>query len=609
MNIEKKNNNIYTKELDTMDAYLLNIIKRFFQNDVETINNSAEAIILEAVTRAKKEIRLDGRYGVSSINDRSGAVTITAGDIGAEPVILEKHTAFNKDFGTEEDTVCEGNDPRLSDARVPLEHTHSEYALEESIMPFLLTDAMIEKLDGIEEGANKYIHPANHPASMITTDLTHQFVTATDKTRWDDKADKTLATPTNDGLMSKEYAQKLEDLESVVEDIPTPYTHPTGEGYEHIPTGGALTNILGWDSSGKAKWVDYGTVADYTKLGNKPVGNDGQVYYIEGNSSSTVKPAYILYKASMIETDDELTNAKFTLVDTSVIFNSWYRFSHDAGTTQPASLSETTNWNYDSVNKRIVCGTNSNTYIGFISPEKYDEYNLEVTLSSADTDNDAIAIVIAFTKDTAGREHTLSVVRSRGYDSHVLVQGYSYQYTLVYNYCMADEKLIDYRSIGSDTLGAWSSIAGVRIKVMRSGDSITTYTSSMSDLVINTNYSLHVDLNSDPVLQKFKGPQQYGYACISQLNATFSDILFDKDNKYIYDSRTDQTWYVTAGGTWTIDTTKLASDELGTGKFVFNETTNKLFYINGRNDIVSVMNEYMRKDEMDNYLRAKGLIS
>jgi hypothetical protein len=37
-----------------------------------------------------------------------------------------KNTAFNKNFGSLGGEVCEGNDPRLSDARVPLGHTHVE---------------------------------------------------------------------------------------------------------------------------------------------------------------------------------------------------------------------------------------------------------------------------------------------------------------------------------------------------------------------------------------------------------------------------------------------------------------------------------------------------
>ena len=35
------------------------------------------------------------------------------------------------------------------------------------------------KLDGIAEGANNYIHPANHAATMIVEDTAHKFVTET----------------------------------------------------------------------------------------------------------------------------------------------------------------------------------------------------------------------------------------------------------------------------------------------------------------------------------------------------------------------------------------------------------------------------------------------
>lgn len=51
--------------------------------------------------------------GLASFN---GTADITLSDIGAEPIIT-KNTAFNKNFGTASDTVCHGNDSRLSDSR------------------------------------------------------------------------------------------------------------------------------------------------------------------------------------------------------------------------------------------------------------------------------------------------------------------------------------------------------------------------------------------------------------------------------------------------------------------------------------------------------------
>ncbi|NMB43391.1 MAG: hypothetical protein GX995_04585, partial [Clostridiales bacterium] len=40
------------------------------------------------------------------------------------------------------------------------------------------------KLDGIENGANKYTHPSTHPASMITESTTKRFVSDAEKSKW-----------------------------------------------------------------------------------------------------------------------------------------------------------------------------------------------------------------------------------------------------------------------------------------------------------------------------------------------------------------------------------------------------------------------------------------
>ena len=45
-----------------------------------------------------------------------------------------------------------------------------------------------KKLDGIASGANKYTHPSSHAATMITQDSTHRFVTDTEKSTWNGKA-------------------------------------------------------------------------------------------------------------------------------------------------------------------------------------------------------------------------------------------------------------------------------------------------------------------------------------------------------------------------------------------------------------------------------------
>lgn len=131
MRIQQKENNIYVKTLDNIDSYLINIINRYFQDDKEDIRLNVENIINESIRRMKEDLDiiiedLLFKNSVTSVNGQNGDVVLTHADVGAEKS-FNKNTAFNKNFGSENGTVCEGNDVRLSDARVPLPHNHDNY--------------------------------------------------------------------------------------------------------------------------------------------------------------------------------------------------------------------------------------------------------------------------------------------------------------------------------------------------------------------------------------------------------------------------------------------------------------------------------------------------
>lgn len=51
------------------------------------------------------------------------------------------------------------------------------------------TDVEKQKLAGIEEGANKYVHPSTHPASIITESSSRRFVSDEEKAKWNAKWD------------------------------------------------------------------------------------------------------------------------------------------------------------------------------------------------------------------------------------------------------------------------------------------------------------------------------------------------------------------------------------------------------------------------------------
>ena len=75
------------------------------------------------------------------------------------------------------------------------------------------TKADKDKLAGIEEHANNYVHPDTHPAGMITSDANHRFVTDDKMEAWDNSlsASKTYA----DGMYRQATAyadKKVADL-------------------------------------------------------------------------------------------------------------------------------------------------------------------------------------------------------------------------------------------------------------------------------------------------------------------------------------------------------------------------------------------------------------
>ena len=123
MNLQQHEDNIFTKEHTDIEKYLLRIIQRYF--DIENIYNqeSIEAIIVESIARYKQDIIRDNGGFLFSLNQRTGNIVLTINDLKGERA-FDKQSAFNKDFGIDADTICEGNDIRLSDSREPLSHKH-----------------------------------------------------------------------------------------------------------------------------------------------------------------------------------------------------------------------------------------------------------------------------------------------------------------------------------------------------------------------------------------------------------------------------------------------------------------------------------------------------
>ena len=144
----------------------------------------------------------------------------TASEVGASPSnhnhagtyepAFTKNSAFNKNFGSAEETVCEGNDARLSDTRVPKAHTHKVSDISDfpSSMPASDVSSWAKQPNkpsytasevgaspsnhthaGVYQPAGSYAASSHtHGATDITPDSTHRFVTDTEKETWNSKA-------------------------------------------------------------------------------------------------------------------------------------------------------------------------------------------------------------------------------------------------------------------------------------------------------------------------------------------------------------------------------------------------------------------------------------
>ena len=89
----------------------------------------------------------------------------------------------------------------------------------------LMSKENFNKLQGIADNANNYVHPSSHPASMITQTASYRFVTDTEKSTWNSKANNSVATTSENGLMSKADKSKLDNIEGGANNYVHPSTH------------------------------------------------------------------------------------------------------------------------------------------------------------------------------------------------------------------------------------------------------------------------------------------------------------------------------------------------------------------------------------------------
>ena len=237
----------------------------------------------------------------------------------------------------------------------PLGHSHDDrYFTEAEMNEKLKTKVSVEsgkglstndyttaeknKVSGIAAGANAYTHPSSHPATMITEDSTHRFVTDVEKSNWNGKAPKDVATTSVNGLMAAADKVKLNGIANNANN----YVHPDNSNTRHVTD----SEKNKWNSKAdgnhnhfKCGIIDNKDLNDYDGEGlvgltnnnctNQPTGGYFYIFNIKyNNSSNNLKQIAYGYNQGQM----------YTRYRTSGTWSGWTRMYSSTDKPTPADI-------------------------------------------------------------------------------------------------------------------------------------------------------------------------------------------------------------------------------------------------------------------------------
>lgn len=348
------------------------------------------------------------------------------------------------------------------------------------------------------------------------------------------------------------------------------------------------------------------TANDYIK--NKPdfqlkiAGNEGEVIYHNGID---VFAQTIMNEGCVVTTAEDLAKCENNSPSFESVFNTWKRFSHKGSVDdyqRGTAGSDYDSWTYIPESDTVNQPNNSTAYTGFISAKSYTNYDIKVRVYSNDSDDDFIGMVAAFAKDSNGKEHTLSFLRT--------TNGTGINFTGCGWVCMLDFRgqsskneigvnglqiLANKNSVMQIKDTTWADVnndgastGGTVISMVRTGNVITAKCSEFgtSELVSESTITIDLDdatLTSQyPTLNLFKGSAPWGYSTYSQRNSRYENISITDPDNTIYDFVNNKILqYNSQNQQWEERQGESPYTALGLGRFSFNSITEKLFYNTG----------------------------
>lgn len=298
----------------------------------------------------------------------------------------------------------------------------------------------------------------------------------------------------------------------------------------------------------------------YDLFGRGETWSSGNVLTV--TSKQTIAAMPLMQFLTVASSDAEITNVKSA--GFQQIFDTWERMSYSDG--NPHTLpAEETSWTMNATTKQVVCEVNSTTTVGFIGPDFYDNYEMEVVLSSTDGDDDGIGLCLGYIVEN-GVAHMLMVSRqgSQGFfgagaAGQTVGEGLL---EVVVNPGPNGRRVaslvgsLHYADGTVPTLpltsghGGWNTLGDIGLKVKRTPDRIQIWTSDRGGL---GNYkaenSLTIELANNDLLARFRQPCRIGYVALSQAKSTWRVLNQPDFYDTIYDAR-DGSMQVYENGAW-----------------------------------------------------------
>lgn len=217
------------------------------------------------------------------------------------------------------------------------------------------------------------------------------------------------------------------------------------------------------------------------------------------------------------------------------VFDTWYRYSHNANNVYPALPAETTSWSFNASTDAIACTINSSSEIGFVSQDAYTDYEFDTYVSSSNGDDDWVGVVLAFEVDSYGGEHTIVLMRATYANGKNIVLTHRH---------VSDIGVVTTKTLylgGTSTPVGWTNAGKSRLRIQREGDFYTIqvysfdgagYEQGDASKIVDT---ITLDLADYPEMEIFKGASRFGYACRSQASSTWANLVRpDADGRSYY---------------------------------------------------------------------------